>query len=95
MKKRLARTFKSYRQAIDRLIAKRQGCVFGGAGDSVIAEFSRPVEAVHYAVEIQRNVERRNAKLEEARRMRFRIAVNLEHDVVSWTRFDGAKRPFG
>ncbi len=22
------------------------------------------------------------------------LAMGLEHDVVSWTRFDGAKRPF-
>jgi len=72
-----ARTFKSYRQAIDRLIAKHQGRVFGGAGDSVIAEFASPVEAVRCAVEFQRDVETRNAELEGARRMRFRIGVNL------------------
>ena len=38
-----ARTFKSYRQAIDRPMAKHQGRVFGGAGDSVIAEFAEAV----------------------------------------------------
>ncbi len=38
-----ARTFKSHRQAIDRLTAKHQGRVFGGAGDSVIAEFAEAV----------------------------------------------------
>jgi class 3 adenylate cyclase/Flp pilus assembly protein TadD len=72
-----ARIFKSYRQTIDRLIAKRDGRVFGGAGDSVIAEFTSPVEAVRCAVEFQRDIEKRNAHLEEARRMRFRIGVNL------------------
>ncbi len=72
-----ARTFKSYRQAIGRLIAKHDGRVFGGAGDSVIAEFASPVEAVRCAVEFQRDLEKRNAELEEARRMRFRIGVNL------------------
>ncbi len=70
-------TFKNYRRAIDKLIVKHQGRVFGGAGDSVIAEFSSPVEAVRCAVEIQRDVEKRNDNLEEARRMRFRIGVNL------------------
>ncbi len=24
----------------------------------------------------------------------FQVQIALEHDVVSWTRFDGAKRPF-
>ena len=33
-----ARTFRSYRQAIDRPMAKHQGCVFKGDGDGVIAE---------------------------------------------------------
>ncbi len=51
--------------------------MFGGAGDSVIAEFASPVEAVRCAVEFQRDLEKRNAELEEARRMRFRIGVNL------------------
>ncbi|MGR3342814.1 MAG: adenylate/guanylate cyclase domain-containing protein [Paracoccaceae bacterium] len=72
-----ARTFKIYRQAIDGLIAKHEGRVFGGAGDSVIAEFQSPVEAVRCAVAFQREIEKRNAKLEEARRMRFRMGVNL------------------
>ena len=38
-----ARTFKIYRQAIDKLIAKHRGRVFGGAGDSVIAESAEAV----------------------------------------------------
>ncbi len=38
-------TLKSHRRVIDGLIAGHQGRVFGGAGDSVIAEFASPVEA--------------------------------------------------
>ncbi|MEN8197819.1 MAG: adenylate/guanylate cyclase domain-containing protein, partial [Pseudomonadota bacterium] len=72
-----AQTFKSYRKAIGDLIAEFDGRVFGGAGDSVIAEFASPVEAVRCAVEFQREIEKRNAGLQEARRMRFRIGVNL------------------
>jgi adenylate cyclase len=72
-----ARTLKTYRQAIDKLIAKHGGRVFGGAGDSVVAEFVSIVEAVNSAVDIQRAIEKRNAKLEKAARMRFRIGINL------------------
>ncbi len=38
---------KAYREIIDSLISTHHGRVFGSAGDSVIAEFASPVEAVH------------------------------------------------
>ena len=66
-----------FRETIDALIADHHGRVFGTAGDSVVAEFASPVEAVRCAVDIQRNLEPRNADLPEDRRMRFRIGVNL------------------
>ena len=43
----------------------------------MIAEFASPVEAVRCALEIQTELEARNADLAEDRRMRFRIGVNL------------------
>ncbi len=46
-------TLKAYRSVIDELIQAHDGRVFGGAGDSVIAEFASPVEAVRCATEIQ------------------------------------------
>ena len=54
-------TLKMLREAIDRLVAGHHGRVFGGAGDSVVAEFASPVEAVRCAVAIQQDVEQRNA----------------------------------
>ena len=71
------RTLKAYRVLIDGLIANHRGRVFGGAGDSVIAEFASPVEAVRCAIGIQQTLEESNADLPENRRMRFRIGVNL------------------
>ncbi len=71
------RTLRSHRQIIDRLINSYGGRVFGSAGDSVIAEFSSPVEAVRCAVEIQQELGKSNAGLPEDRLMRFRIGVNL------------------
>ena len=42
-------TLKSYRDVIDELIQTHDGRVFGGAGDSVVAEFASSVEAVRCA----------------------------------------------
>jgi class 3 adenylate cyclase/TolB-like protein len=70
-------TLRAYRQIIDGLVASHSGRVFGTAGDSVIAEFASPVEAVRCAVEIQQNLEDSNADLPKDSLMRFRIGVNL------------------
>ncbi len=70
-------TLNAYREVIDRLVMDLHGRVFGSAGDSVIAEFASPVEAVRCAVEIQQEIEARNANLPEDRRMHFRIGINL------------------
>ena len=72
----------AYRAVIDGLVADHRGRVFGSAGDSVIAEFASPVEAVRCALKMQRELESRNVGLAEDRRMRFRIGVNLG-DVVA------------
>jgi adenylate cyclase len=65
------------RQVIDELIARHHGRIFTTAGDSVMAEFASAVEAVRCAAAIQQDSERANADLPEARRMRFRVGVNL------------------
>jgi len=77
-----ARTLSAYREIIDGQITGHHGRVFGSAGDSVIAEFASPVEAVRCAVEIQREIEARNADLPEDRRMRLRIGINLGDVIV-------------
>ncbi len=59
-----------------------QGRVFGGSGDSVVCEFSSPVEALRCAVEIQQQLEKANEKLDEEKRMRFRVGLNLGDAVV-------------
>ena len=72
-----ARSLRGCRQFIDGLIRDHRGRVFGSAGDSVIAEFASPVEAVRCAVEIQLRLGARNDDVPEDRRMNFRIGVNL------------------
>ncbi len=71
------RTLNECRAVIAARITAHQGRAFGGGGDSVMAEFASPVEAVRCAVEIQEDIEHRSAELAEDRRMRFRIGVNL------------------
>src|SRR5688572_28479639 len=75
-------TLRAYRQIIDRLIVHHEGRVFGSAGDSVIAEFASPVEALRCATEIQLEIDRQNADLPEPGRLRFRIGINLGDVVV-------------
>ena len=72
-----ARTLSTYREIIDGLVVSHHGRVFGSAGDSVIAEFASPVEAVRCAVAIQRELEAHNVDLPEDRRMRLRVGINL------------------
>ncbi len=75
-------TLSLFRQFIDERIVEHCGRVFGSAGDSVIAEFASPVDAVRCAVEFQRQLEARNAELSDEKRMRFRVGINLG-DIVA------------
>ena len=75
-------TLKKCRKIIDGLIAHHEGRIFGSAGDSIVAEFASPVEAVRCATEIQLAIHEHNVDLPEPCRMRFRIGVNLG-DVVA------------
>ncbi|MGA7532957.1 MAG: adenylate/guanylate cyclase domain-containing protein, partial [Pseudolabrys sp.] len=60
----------------------RGGRVVNAPGDALLAEFPSAVEAVQAAIEIQQSVEGHNIELEPARRMQFRIGVNLG-DVIA------------
>ena len=66
-----------YRQLIDRLALAHGGRTFGAAGDSMLAEFSSPVEAVRCAINIQSEVTEINTRRPEGSRMQLRIGVNL------------------
>lgn len=77
------RILAGHRTVIDGIIQSRQGRIFNTAGDSVLAEFVSPVEAVRCASEIQEALKTRNEELPESRRMFFRIGVNLGDVVVS------------
>src|SRR5262245_38305367 len=66
-----------HRAVIDGIIAFHEGRIVNTAGDSVLAEFASPVEAVRCAVEMQDSLKTRNDSLPEDQRMQFRVGVNL------------------
>ncbi len=53
-------TLTDYRQVFSERIAHHQGRVVDTAGDSVLAVFDSPVEAVECSAEIQRELAKRN-----------------------------------
>ena len=77
------RALRRCRLAIDALIAEHQGRIFGTAGDSVVAEFASPVEALRCAAEVQQAIEKIDPELPEQARMRFRIGINLGDVLMS------------
>ena len=58
-------------------VARHRGRIANTAGDSVLAEFPSVADAVQAAAEIQRELGQRNATLPDAKRMQFRIGINL------------------
>ena len=70
------------RAITDESIETYHGRVFGSAGDSVIAEFASPVDAIVAAVEFQKNLWDRNNEVAPEDQMQFRIGLNLGDVIV-------------
>jgi adenylate cyclase len=70
-------TLEAYRAVFREKIQAHRGRVVDMAGDSVLAVFETATGAVRAAFETQGVLADRNQALPEARRMRFRIGVNL------------------
>jgi adenylate cyclase len=75
-------TLKAHRATMAEQIAAFKGRIVNTAGDAVLAEFASVVNAVECAIAIQRNLSERNAGLPEARRLHFRIGINLGDVIV-------------
>jgi adenylate cyclase len=71
------RRLAAYRDILDGLVAEHDGRVFNAAGDSAVAEFGSPVEAVRCAAAIQTALGTANQDLDAERRMDFRIGLHL------------------
>src|SRR5215472_14695398 len=83
------RAITEYRAVIAAAVAGHGGRVVDAPGDNVLAEFASVVDAVQCAVGIQRELQSRNAALPDARRMRFRIGINLGDVIVEGERIYG------
>src|SRR5262245_21006111 len=70
-------TLEAYRAVFREKVQGHHGRVVDMAGDSVLAVFEAATEAVRASFEIQSELAQHNEVLPEARRMRFRIGVNL------------------
>jgi class 3 adenylate cyclase len=86
-------SLKEHQAVVLPMIKGHDGRIIDTAGDGILAEFGSVVNAAECAVAIQQTMAERNADVEEARRMRFRIGINQGDVVFEDTRVygDGVK----
>ncbi len=82
-------TLTAYREEVGLLVRQHRGRVVDAPGDNLLAEFPSALDAVRAAIDIQRVVTARNADVERARRMEFRIGVDLGDVLVDGERIYG------
>ena len=70
------------RELVDPKIREHRGRIVKNTGDGFLAEFASVADAVRCAVEVQRGMIDREPEIPEARRIRFRIGVNLGDVIV-------------
>tara|TARA_B100000029_G_scaffold57771_1_gene52182 strand:+ start:457 stop:2247 length:1791 start_codon:yes stop_codon:yes gene_type:complete len=73
---------KACRTLTDESIKEHHGRVFGSAGDSIIAEFGSPVDAIVAAVEFQKNLRDRNNEVDSEDQMQFRVGLNMGDVII-------------
>jgi len=69
-------------ELIDPTIAARHGRIVKTTGDGLLAEFPSAVEAVACAITIQRGLASRNANTAEAKRLTFRVGINIGDIII-------------
>jgi adenylate cyclase len=70
------------RELIDPKIAEHRGRIVKTTGDGLLVEFASAVDAVRCAMEIQRAMTERSAKVSKDRRIEFRIGINVGDIIV-------------
>ena len=73
---------KACRSIIDPVILEYGGRIFHTAGDSVIAEFSSPVDSVLAAYEFQKLMSQRNEKLENDDVLQWRVGIHSDDCII-------------
>ena len=79
---RTHRLLSAYLDAFAAAIQAHNGTVKHYAGDAVLADFTTVTDALTCAVAIQRELKDKNEALPEAKRVQFRIGVNLGEVIV-------------
>ena len=75
------------RELAEPKIAENRGRIVKTTGDGLLVEFPSVVDAVRCAVEVQREMALRNTAVPQARRIEYRVGINLgdviidEHDI--------------
>ena len=68
---------KETRKTTDPIIQNLGGRIFSTAGDSIMAEFASPVDAVEAAIEIQNKMTKTSSQINDGIIIEFRIGINL------------------
>ena len=68
---------KETRKITDKIIQELNGRIFSTAGDSIMAEFASPVDAMEAAISIQKEVSRKAKEIQDNITIEFRIGINL------------------
>jgi TolB-like protein/Flp pilus assembly protein TadD len=69
-------------ELIDPTVARRRGRLVKLMGDGALVEFASALDAVACAAEVQRGMADRNAEVPEAKRIVFRIGINLGDVII-------------
>jgi len=70
------------RELSDPKIAEHRGRIVKTTGDGLLVEFASVVDAVHCAVEVQREMIARNAAVPAQRRIEFRMGINVGDIII-------------
>ena len=73
---------KSCREIIDMILDDHGGRIFHTAGDSVIAEFSSPVECVTAAIKFLEAISARNTKLDTKLKLDWRVGIHVDDVII-------------
>lgn len=74
---------KGHRQTlIDPKIEEHRGRIVKTTGDGMLVEFASVVDAVRCAVEVQRGMGERNARISVDKRIEFRVGINLGDIII-------------
>ena len=68
---------KETRKITDKIIQALDGRIFSTAGDSIMAEFASPVDAMEAAISIQKEVSKKAKEIQDNITIEFRVGINL------------------